>query len=96
MYLLLTYDIATSTPQGRSRLRRIARICTDYGQRVQNSVFECEISEAEFVKVRSKLLDVIDSEQDSLRIYQLGKNYKNKIEHYGVKESYDISGPLIL
>ena len=96
MYLLITYDVCTITPDGAKRLRQIARICKDYGQRVQNSVFECSVDPAQLVQLRHKLLSTIDPTVDSLRIYQLGKNYRAQISCYGRVTSFDIEGQLIV
>ena len=96
MYLLVTYDVATLTPEGRTRLRRVAKTCLDYGQRVQNSVFECKVDPAQFAALKARLLDLINPEQDSLRFYFLGKNWKKRVEHHGAKSGYDIEGPLIV
>ena len=96
MMVLVTYDVSTVTASGRKRLSKIAKICRDYGQRVQNSVFECNLSNAEFIGVKEKLIKAIDEKEDSLRIYHLGNNYSHHIEHYGVKESYDPDGEIIL
>lgn len=94
--VLVTYDVSTETSAGKSRLRKVAKLCRDYGQRVQNSVFECKVDAAQLVVLKSSLLQIIDEEKDSLRFYQLGKNYKNRIEHYGAKAGYNIDAPLIL
>lgn len=96
MYILVSYDVATSLPDGARRLRRVARVCTNFGQRVQNSVFECKVEPAQFVEMKDSLLKIIDQETDSLRFYKLGNNWKNRIEHFGSKESYDIEGTLII
>lgn len=96
MFLLVTYDVNTTTAEGRKRLSKLAKICCNYGQRVQNSVFECELDNARFVEVREKMLKIINDEQDSLRIYHLGSNYHKKIEHYGKNNSLDIDGELII
>lgn len=96
MYLLLTYDVSTITPAGKSRLRRTAKTCLDYGQRVQNSVFECKVDPAQLVTLRARLLEIIDPKTDSLRFYHLGSNWHHKVEHYGAKEGYDVEGPLIV
>jgi CRISPR-associated protein Cas2 len=96
MLTLITYDVNTETTAGRKRLRRVAKICVDYGQRVQNSVFECNIDAAKFRIVKDKLLKEINSETDSLRFYFLGNNYKSKVEHHGAKASFDVTEPLIL
>ena len=96
MLVLITYDVNTQTPAGRDRLRKVAKQCTNYGQRVQNSVFECILDAAKAREVKEKLIRLIDEENDSLRFYYLGNNYKNKVEHIGAKESFDVEGTLIL
>lgn len=96
MLVLITYDVCTEDAAGRKRLAKVAKVCVNYGQRVQNSVFECSLDHAQLILVRSKLRTIIDEKQDSLRIYNLGNTYKNRIEHYGVKESYDSSESMIL
>lgn len=96
MLILITYDVNTTTAGGRKRLTKIAKECVNYGQRVQNSVFECNLDPAKLVEVRKKLLDIMDEKEDSLRFYNLGDKYKSKIEHYGTKTSYDPEGELIL
>lgn len=96
MYILITYDVSTSDPQGAKRLRKVARICQNYGQRVQNSVFECLVDPAQFAVLKHQLLDTINDEEDSLRIYQLGKNYRPHIEIYGRATSFEIEGELII
>ncbi len=96
MYVLITYDVNTSSENGQKRLRQVAKCCKDFGQRVQNSVFECLIDGSDFVRLKMKLLSIIDKDLDSIRIYQLGKNYQSKIEHLGVKTSFDIEGELII
>lgn len=96
MLVLITYDVNTQTAEGRARLRKVAKQCVNYGQRVQNSVFECVMDAAKARDVKDKLVKIIDKEKDSLRFYYLGNNYKNKVEHIGAKESYDIEAPLIL
>ncbi len=92
MYVLVTYDVQTASPQGARRLRRVAKICVQYGQRVQNSVFECSLDPAQFEKMKSELEKVADLSKDSLRYYNLGKNWKRKVEHVGAKEAYDPEG----
>lgn len=96
MLVIITYDVSTLTAAGQSRLRKVSKLCQNYGQRVQNSVFECLVDAAQWADLRYKLVQLIDPKEDSLRFYQLGNNYKNKIEHVGVKESLDLEGPLIL
>jgi CRISPR-associated protein Cas2 len=95
MLVLITYDIANLEAGGAKRLRNIAKICQDYGQRVQFSVFECVVDNAKWVSVKNRLIRIINKETDSLRFYYLGNNWKQKIEHVGAKEAYDIEGPLI-
>lgn len=96
MLLLITYDVSTETAKGKSRLRKVAKICLNYGQRVQNSVFECLVDASQFLIIKNKLLEIIDLQEDSIRFYNLGKQYQNRIEHYGVKETYDPDGLLML
>ncbi len=83
MLVLITYDVNTETAAGRKRLRQVAKACVNYGQRVQNSVFECLLDAAQFAAFKAKLTALIDPETDSLRFYQLGNHYKNKVEHVG-------------
>ena len=96
MLLLVTYDVNTTTPAGRKRLRRVAKSCNVYGQRVQNSVFECNIDEAQAVALRATLEELIDKETDSLRFYNLGNHYRTKVIHIGAKSGYDVGDTLIL
>ena len=96
MLVLITYDVNTEDAAGRRRLRRIAKQCVNYGQRVQNSVFECMLDAAQCKLLQAKLLSIMDQEKDSLRFYYLGKRYENKIEHFGVKQTYLPEEPLIL
>lgn len=96
MLVLVTYDVNVETAKGRKRLRHLAKICEDHGQRVQNSVFECLVDPAMWVTFKAKLEDEIDPSIDSLRYYFLGKNWKRRIEHVGAKPSYDPEGPLIV
>lgn len=93
--ILITYDVATSTQGGSKRLRKVVKKCQDYGQRVQHSVFECVVDATQFVQLKKELVDLIDQEVDSLRIYKMGKNYKHKVEHIGAKESLSIEDALI-
>ena len=94
--VLITYDVNTETEAGKRRLRKVAKQCVNYGRRVQNSVFECEMDAAKCREVKAILEEIIDVEKDSLRFYYLGNNYKNKVDHIGVKESLDMKGPLIM
>lgn len=96
MLLLITYDVNTETPEGKRRLRLVAKKCVDYGQRVQNSVFECSVDAAQSVRLQAELLKLIDPEKDSLRFYNLGNNYTNKIIHYGAKKGYDPNDTMIV
>ncbi|MBK1829274.1 CRISPR-associated endonuclease Cas2 [Verrucomicrobiaceae bacterium R5-34] len=96
MYILVAYDVSTIDKRGQNRLRKVAKTCLDYGQRVQNSVFECLCDPAQLVELRGKLLSIIDTETDSVRIYHLGKNWQQKVEHHGKNDDYNIEGPLIL
>ena len=96
MLYLIGYDVSTSEPAGRKRLTKVAKICCNYGQRVQNSLFECDLNGAQFVAVKAELLETINEKADSLRIYNLGNNYSRNVEHFGVKETYDPEGDLIL
>ena len=97
MMVLVSYDVSTIDRAGRRRLRRVAKLCKDYGQRVQNSVFECDIDPAQLAELKHCLLDEIDEAQDSLRFYYLGKNWHRKVEHFGAKETPDLLGdPLIV
>lgn len=95
MLVLITYDVRTDTANGKKRLRKVAKECCNYGQRVQNSVFECVMDAAKCREVKEILLKIIDRDEDSIRFYYLGKNYKTKVEHYGVKESLDMEGVLL-
>ncbi len=96
MMTLVSYDVSTTDAAGRRRLRRVSKECTNYGQRVQNSVFEVNVDYATFIKIKDRLEKIINKDTDSLRIYYLGNNWKNRIEHIGAKETYDSEGALIL
>ncbi|WP_417599332.1 CRISPR-associated endonuclease Cas2 [Pararhodobacter oceanensis] len=95
MMVLVTYDVATDTPEGRRRLRRVAKACENWGQRVQYSVFECELDPAQWTALRARLMALIDPTTDSLRFYQLGSNWQRRVEHIGAKPALDMGGPLI-
>ncbi len=95
MLMLVTYDVATGDADGRRRLRRVARLCQDYGQRVQYSVFECQVDAAQWTVLRTRLLSEIDATVDSLRFYRLGSNWRGRVEHVGAKASYDPDGALV-
>ena len=85
MLILITYDVNTQTPDGRKRLRKVAKECVNYGQRVQNSVFECQVDSTKYRQIKAVLESIIDKEKDSLRFYNLGNQYKNKVDHIGAK-----------
>lgn len=95
MLMLVTYDVNTQDPAGRRRLRRVARACLDLGQRVQNSVFECEVDPVQWAQLRARLLSEIDETRDSLRFYRLGADGKRRVEHIGAKPILDLGGPLV-
>ena len=95
MLVLITYDVNTETKAGRTRLRKVAKQCINYGQRVQNSVFECSLDNAKLIEVQHLLEGLIDKNVDSLRFYILGNKYKNKVIHIGAKPSFDVNDPLI-
>jgi CRISPR-associated protein Cas2 len=95
MYVLVTYDIRTTTPAGRRRLRLAARACLDFGQRVQFSVFELKVDPAQWARCKERLLGIIDPGVDSVRFYYLGSHWENRVEHHGARSGFDIEGPLI-
>jgi len=95
MLVLVTYDVKTESAAGRKRLRRIAQACQDFGQRVQYSVFECDVNPAEWTRLRARLLAEFKEGEDSLRFYMLGANWKRRVEHHGAKPATDFDGPLI-
>ena len=96
MFILITYDVSTEDAAGRKRLRRIAKLCVDYGIRVQNSVFECQADAAQWRMLKARLLKEIDSERDSLRFYYLNDSQRTKAEHHGAKAALAVDQPLIL
>lgn len=96
MMVLVSYDVMTSDPGGTRRLRRVAKLCKDFGLRVQKSVFECEVDPAQWADLKSKLIFEIDIKKDSLRFYFLGANWKRRVEHVGANEIVDIEGPIIV
>ena len=96
MLVVICYDVSTVEPEGRRRLRRVAKVCKDYGQRAQFSVFECEVDPAQWANLRQKLLDEINQEEDSLKFYFLGSNWRRRIEQVGMKKSYDPDEPMII
>lgn len=96
MMVLVTYDVETLTPSGKRRLRQVAKLCENHGQRVQFSVFECLLEPAEWTRLRACLLETIDPGNDSLRFYFLGSNWQRHIEHAGAKPGYNPEGPIVL
>lgn len=96
MFVLVSYDVSTVDKAGKKRLRHVAKICKNYGQRVQFSVFECVVDPAQWTKMRQQLIDAIDPESDSLRFYFLGANWRPKVEHVGAKPGIDQEGPLVI
>ena len=96
MLVLVTYDVKTSDADGERRLRRVAKVCKNYGQRVQYSVFECLVDPAQWAFLRQQLIETIDEQEDSLRFYFLGSNWRNRVEHIGAKAAYDPEGPMIV
>ncbi|HSR54156.1 MAG TPA: CRISPR-associated endonuclease Cas2 [Acidobacteriota bacterium] len=96
MVVLVSYDVATGDKKGRRRLRRVAKICTNFGQRVQNSVFECNVDPERWTVLRNKLLKEYNPDQDSLRFYYLGRNWKRRVEHHGAKSVPSLEDPLII
>ena len=89
MLVIIAYDVETSTQEGRTRLRKVAKLCVNYGQRVQNSVFECSVDPAQLVEIKDQLEKMIDNDLDNIRIYHMGKNWERKIETLGKSESYN-------
>ncbi len=96
MFVIVSYDVSTESPGGQRRLRRVAKACKDYGQRVQYSVFECIVDPAQWTVLRHRLIEEIDSTKDSLRFYYLGSNWRHRVEHVGAKEPIDQEGPLLV
>ena len=96
MLVLITYDVSTKDAAGRKRLRKVAKECVNYGQLVQNSVFECILDTSQLLRLKDKLVSIIDEDEDSIRFYNIGNKYQTKIEHFGVKESYEAEGVLIV
>ena len=95
MMVLVTYDVNTESPGGKRRLRQVAKECVNYGQRVQNSVFECVLDPVQLAKLKHSLCNIMDPEKDSIRFYYLGANWENRIEHFGTKRGYNPEGLLI-
>jgi len=96
MFVVVSYDVSTENPAGQKRLRRVAKACQDYGQRVQYSVFECIVDPAQWTFLKRRLIGEIDPERDSLRFYYLGSNWKRRVDHVGVRKSPEQDGPLIV
>ena len=96
MLVLITYDVSTQSAAGKSRLRKVAKECVNYGQRVQNSVFECILDASQLLLLKDRLVTLINENEDSLRFYYLGNNYRAKVEHFGSKASYEAEGILMI
>jgi CRISPR-associated protein Cas2 len=96
MLVVVAYDVSTESNAGRKRLRRVAKVCEDVGQRVQNSVFECLVDAAQWTKLRARLVGQAELSEDSLRFYFLGDNWHHRVEHVGTKTTYDPQGPLVI
>ena len=96
MMVIISYDVATSDPAGKKRLRKVAKECQNHAQRVQNSVFEADLDYSAFMKLKESLLKIIDQEKDSLRFYYLGNNWERRVEHVGAKQTYNPEGVLII
>jgi CRISPR-associated protein Cas2 len=96
LYVIIAYDVNTQTALGRKRLRQVSKVCVNFGQRVQNSLFECSIDYGTFLKLKNNLEAIIDKQTDSLRYYYLGNNWERKVEHVGAKPSYNPEGTIII
>lgn len=96
MMVLVSYDVCTVDNAGKARLRRVAKACLDYGQRVQNSVFECTLDPAQWTALKQRLVDLVEPETDSLRFYFMGSNWQHKVEHVGAKATIDFEAPLMI
>lgn len=96
MMIVVSYDVATTTTEGRRRLRRVAKECCNFGHRVQNSVFECVLDPEQWTRLKLRLLGIVELEEDSLRFYYMGSRWKQHVEHHGAKPSIDVDGPLIV
>jgi CRISPR-associated protein Cas2 len=94
--IVVSYDVSTVTPEGKRRLRKVAKLCENFGQRVQNSVFECWVDPTSLVTIKAGLLNILEPDTDSLRLYFLGEQWRGRVEHYGAKSVHDPDGPLIL
>jgi CRISPR-associated protein Cas2 len=95
MVVLVTYDVSTTSTKGRRRLRQVAKTCQDYGQRVQNSVFECQVNWEQWTRLKLALLEILNPDEDSLRFYYLGNRWRDRVEHHGIKPTIDFEEPLI-
>lgn len=95
MFVLITYDVNTESDSGKKRLRKVAKECVNYGHRVQNSVFECQMDPALYRQLKENLLNIIDPDKDDLRFYHLGNNYKSRIEHFGLHQDFDVNNIMI-
>lgn len=96
MMVLISYDVSTVSESGKKRLRQVAKECKNHAQRVQNSVFEANLDYSSFLKLKDRLLELINKDVDSLRFYYLGNNWKRRVEHFGSKKTYDVEGVLIV
>ncbi len=96
MYVIVSYDVSTISGEGRRRLRKVSKACQNYGQRVQNSVFECMVDPPAWVELKNRLLSIIDLKEDSLRFYYLGSNWRRRVEHVGTKSTPDPEGPIVI
>jgi CRISPR-associated protein Cas2 len=96
MLVLVSYDVSTVDKQGRARLRKVAKACSDFGQRVQNSVFECLVDPAQWASLKQQLLNIFNDEEDSLRFYFLGSNWHRRVEHHGTRKPTNLEGPLVV
>ena len=96
MYVIVTYDVSTTGSEGRRRLRRVAKACESFGQRVQNSVFECLVDPEQWTRLKLRLLEETELKKDSLRFYYLGSNWKRRVEHHGTKPGVSLDGPLLV
>ena len=96
MFVLVTYDVSTTSKAGRRRLSQVAKACKDFGQRAQHSVFECQVDPGQFARLKARLLEIMEPEQDSIRFYLLGANWRRRVEHYGLNRTLDLDEPLIL
>ncbi|HNO80510.1 MAG TPA: CRISPR-associated endonuclease Cas2 [Phycisphaerae bacterium] len=95
MFVLVTYDVSTTSKVGRKRLSRVARICANFGQRAQNSVFECQVDPAQYAELRHQLTQIIDEKEDSIRFYHLGSNWRRRVEHFGLNKPHDLDDLLL-